>query len=145
MTGIKCLIQTLYVCGRLYSHCCHDIHNILRETEFVNGLFPANRQNSAVLNSMAARKPLCGERKKKTSEKSEVLKERLLARLAVFVTLAEHIVEGGNFVLATFDFAGFFVVALLTDVANDAFAVELLFETAESLLHCFTLAQFNFY
>ena len=40
MAGIKCLVQTLYVCGRLYSHCCHDSHNILRETEFVNGLFP---------------------------------------------------------------------------------------------------------
>ena len=65
--------------------------------------------------------------------------------LAIFVTLTEHIVEGGNLVLTTLDFTRLFVITFLTNVADNAFAVELLLQTAECLFHSFTLAQFNFY
>lgn len=46
--------------------------------------------------------------------------------LAIFVTLTEHIVESGDLALAAFDFARLFKVTLLADIANDAFAVNLL-------------------
>lgn len=46
--------------------------------------------------------------------------------LAIFVTLTKHIVESGDLALAAFDFARLFKVTLLADIANDAFAVNLL-------------------
>ena len=56
-----------------------------------------------------------------------------MPRLAVFVALAEHVIERSNLALAALDFARLFKVALLPDVANYAFAVQLLLQTAQSL------------
>ena len=61
-------------------------------------------------------------------------------RLAVFVTLAEHIIERRNLLLPALDLGGFFKVTFLAHVADYALAVELLLEPAQSLFHSFAFS-----
>ena len=67
-----------------------------------------------------------------------------MPRLAVFVALAEHVIERSNLALAALDFARLFKVALLPDVANYAFAVQLLLQTAQSAVDDFAFFDANF-
>ncbi len=56
----------------------------------------------------------------------------------------EHRSEGLNLLLAALRLAWLLKVALCADVADDAFAIELLLQTAERALHWLAFADFDF-